>query len=170
MMDDDERLPGAADEHGPTADLRSSADGRDSRGRFTPQENSGRKRGSRKKLPRDVRQLVADHAADIVKAMIDKARNGHVNAGAALLRLVVAPAKEQGEPIRIDLKKITTAVEAAAAIGDTIAATTCGKVSPDAARHVVAMIATLAKSIETADLERRLAAIEAALQKNGNTK
>ena len=110
------------------------------------------------------RKLVADHATDIAEAMVDKALNGNVNAGAALLRLVVAPAKEQSEPIRINLKQITTAVEAAAAIGDTIAATTNGEISPDAARDIVAMIATLGKSIETADLERRLKAIESTLK------
>ena len=150
-------------------DLRSSTAGRDGKGRFTPQQNPGRRRGSRNKLPRDVRKLVADHAAGIAQAMVDKALNGNVNAGAALLRLIVAPAKEQSEPIRINLKQITTAIEAAAAIGDTIAATTSGKISPDAARDVVAMIATLAKSIETADLERRLKAIESTL-KIGTTK
>jgi hypothetical protein len=158
-------IPMTTDEHGlEAADLRSSADGRDRKGRFTPEQNRGRRRGSKNKLPRDVRKLVADHAVDIVEVMIDKACKGNVNAGAALLRLVVGPAKDKGEPIRLDLKQISTVAEAATAISYTIAATTCGKISPDAAKDIVAMLATLSKAYETRDLEIRLSAIETTIK------
>jgi hypothetical protein len=146
--------------------LRENTEGRDGKGRFTAEQRSpGRKKGSKNKLPADIRKLVAANAGEIVAAMIAKAKAGNAHAGSALIRLVVSPLRESADAIRVDLPKIGTIEEAAGAIATVIAATTTGRLSPDAARDIVQMIGTLRTTIEAVDLEKRLAAIESKLQK-----
>jgi hypothetical protein len=111
--------------------------------------------------------MVAASAPEIVAALIKKAKSGHVHSGVGLLRLVVAPLRETADPIEIDIAKISNPSEAAEAMGVVIMAATAGKVSPDAARDVVAMIGVLGKQIESTDLERRLSAIESAIKASG---
>jgi len=148
-------------------DLPGKTDERDKKGRFTSNQTSpGRRKGSKNKLAPSVRALVAADAEEIVKAMIIKAKSGNAHCGAALLRLVCAPLRETADPIMIDLAAISTPSEAAAAISTVIAATTAGKLSPDAAKDVVNMIAMLSKAIETVDLEKRLSTIEETIKKS----
>lgn len=161
---DEKVVPNPSESAPDSADL-ARTEVRDQLGRFVPgQKGGGRKRGSKNRLPRDIRRLVAENADAIARAMIVKAKSGNSHAGTALLRLVCAPAKETSEPITLDLQRITSAADAADAISDVILATTTGKLSPDGARDLVSMISALLKSFESVDLERRLGAIESALK------
>jgi len=147
------------------SDSREITDERDKKGRFTSNQVSpGRKKGSKNKLAPSVRALVAADAEEIVKAMISKAKSGNAHCGAALLRLVCSPLRETADPILLDLAAITSVDEAASAISAVIAATTAGRLSPDAGKDLVGMIGVLSKAFETRDLEIRLSVLEAAIK------
>ncbi len=145
--------------------LREFTEGRDGKGRFTAEQRSpGRKKGSKNKLPADIRKLVAANAGEIVTAMIDRAKKGNAHCGAALIRLIVSPMRETAGNIHVDLPKISTVAEAAGAISDTITAVTSGRLSPDSGKDLVAMLSALRVTLETVDLERRLQTIELAIK------
>jgi hypothetical protein len=144
--------------------------GRAKSGRFLPgTRGPGRKKGSKNKVPADIRSLVAANAGEIVTAMIEKAKKGHAHCGAALIRLIVSPMREQAGNIHVDFPKISTVAEAAGAISDTITAVTSGQLSPDSGRDLVAMLAALRVTIESVDLEKRLSAIEDVIKKSKAT-
>lgn len=136
-------------------------------GRFLPgTRGPGRKKGSKNKVPADIRKLVAANAGEIVGAMIEKAKSGNAHCGAALIRLIVSPMRETAGNIHVDLPKISTVAEAAGAISDTITAVTSGRLSPDSGKDLVAMLAALRVTIESVDLERRLSVIEDVIKKS----
>jgi len=137
------------------------------KGRFLPgNRGPGRKKGSKNKVPADIRALVAANSGEIVQAMIEKAKKGNAHCGAALIRLIVSPMRETAGNINVDLPKISTVAEAAGAISDTITAVTSGRLSPDSGRDLVAMLAALRVTIESVDLEKRLSAIEDTIRKS----
>ena len=130
------------------------------RGRPFSKGNSGRPRGSRNKVPKSVKAHIAEQLPAIADALIEKALKGNVQAATTLLRTVVPQAREEGEPVKLDLPKIETAADAAAAISKVLEAVSNGELSPDVAERIVAIAERHARVLETADLERRLAIIE----------
>ena len=135
-------------------------------GRFLPgTRGPGRKKGSKNKVPADIRKLVAANSGEIVAAMIEKAKKGNAHCGAALIRLIVSPMREQAGNIHVDLPKISSVAEAAGAISDTITAVTSGRLSPDSGKDLVAMLSALRVTLETVDLEKRLTTLEEKIKK-----
>jgi hypothetical protein len=102
----------------------------------------------------------------VVRAVLDAARGGDMTAARLVLDRI-APVRK-GRPVTFAMPALRTAAdvtEALAAVAQLMAA---GELTPDEACAVVAVIDGARKSIETAELEKRLAAIESHIANRGN--
>jgi hypothetical protein len=100
--------------------------------------------------------------ADIAKAVSAAARGGDMTAAKLVLaRLVPVP---RGAPVRFDLPpELGTAGAVAATFTNVLAAMASGELTPEEAASVAAILESARRSIETMELEARLAVIEAQL-------
>ncbi len=72
----------------------------------------------------------------------------------------VAPVRKD-PPVVFDLPPMTSARDAAQAAGAVLAAVAGGELTPAEGAHVMALVETYRRTLETTDLERRIAALEA---------
>ena len=95
----------------------------------------------------------------MTQAAIDKALEGDVTA----LRLCldrIAPARKDA-PVSFDLPNIETAQDAAEAAHAILRAVSEGEVTPLEAASVMAVVEQFRRTLETTEIEARLAALEA---------
>ena len=116
----------------------------------------GRPKGSG--ISAQLRQAIEGEAEAIIKAMIEQAKAGDMQAAKALLDRVLPALKPESQAIHLpELVAAGTMAEKARAAIDAAGA---GAVSPSAASDLVSAIAGLAKIIETTELQKRLEALE----------
>ena len=137
---------------------KNSADsGRDAKGRFKP-GNGGRRPGSRGKAAQAAQMLMDGEAEAVTRTAIQAALAGDMTA----LRLVlerILPVRRDS-PVQFTLPPMESATDAAQAAGAVLAATGAGELSPAEACHVMQLIETYRKTLETSEIEARLAALE----------
>jgi hypothetical protein len=102
----------------------------------------------------------AEGAADVLRKVVESAKEGDMRAAEILVKRVWPERK--GRPINVTLPPMETAADLVKAIGAVVSAVAAGDISPDEGQALSSMIETHRRAIETEDLERRLAAIEAA--------
>jgi len=110
-------------------------------------------------LAGSLRRAIAAQAADVIAALIAKAKEGDVQAARALLDRLVPPLRAQSAPVAIP--GFDTATGLAERAQAALRAAGRGEVPPDVAAGLVAAVGALAKIIETEELERRIRALEA---------
>ena len=71
--------------------------------------------------------------------------------------------RTRGERVEFDLPKIETVSDARKALSAVLAACSRGQLSPNEAREVMALISCYVRTIEAADFEARLTALETRL-------
>jgi len=135
------------------------------RGRPFQPGNPGRRRGSRNRLQKTIKAELERDLPQVIAMLKEKAIGGHVQAGIALMRNAVPPAKERSEPIRFALPRLekpADAVNAMAALADGVAS---GELTPDDAKALAAVVDAFVKAVEVHDHAARLEAIEASIKK-----
>jgi hypothetical protein len=137
----------------------SKTEGRNDNGTFA-QGNPGKPKGSRHKATQAVQDLLEGQTEALTQAIIDKALEGDVPAMRLCIERI-APARKDS-PIQFDLPKITTASEAADAARAVLSAVADGLVTPLEGAAVMGLIEQFRRTLETTELEARLAALEAA--------
>ena len=107
-----------------------------------------------------LRQRIRSASPRIVDALVQAAEGGDVQAGKALLSFVLPAWRPVDRPVSIDLGDGIAAALAAlkSALAD-------GTLTPGAAAAVANIIGTEARIAETAELEKRLTALENQLAK-----
>ena len=116
----------------------------------------GRPKGSG--ISAKLRQAIEGEAEAIIKAMIEQAKAGDMQAAKALLDRVLPALKPESQAIHLpELVAAGTMAEKARAAIDAAGA---GAVSPSAASDLVAAIAGLARVVETTELQQRLDELE----------
>jgi Family of unknown function (DUF5681) len=136
--------------------------GRIQGGRFVPGVSgnpAGKPPGARARATRLAEKLMSGDAEAVVRAVIDAAKGGDMTAAKIILDRIAPPCR--GRPVRLDLPPIVGAadlVKALAAVADTMAR---GILSAEEAQAAAAVLEHHRKAVETHDLERRIAAIEA---------
>ena len=116
----------------------------------------GRPKGSG--LSAQLRAAIEQDAPSIMKAMIEQAKAGDMQAAKALLDRVLPALKPESQAIHLpELVAAGTMAEKARAAIDAAGA---GAVSPSAASDLVAAIAGLARVVETTELQQRLDELE----------
>ena len=122
----------------------------------------GKPKGSRHKATLAIESLLEGQAEALSQKAIDLALDGDTVA----LRLCldrIAPARKDA-PVVIDLPDINTADGTLKAGSAIVAAVASGDISPDEGQKLMSLIEIQRRQIETADLEARLAALEASTE------
>ncbi|MEQ1945164.1 DUF5681 domain-containing protein [Mesorhizobium sp. VNQ89] len=129
--------------------------------RFKPGQSgnpSGRKQGSRSKVCVALDALAEGEATEIVRSMIDKAKEGDSQAGRTILERVWPPRK--GARLQFSLPDVKSAEELPDAIAGINRQVAEGDLSPDEGALIVGLLDAQRKAIETSDLSQRVAALE----------
>jgi len=118
----------------------------------------GRPAGARNRLTLLAEQLMQDDAEAVTRAVIEAAKGGDMTAAKLILDRV-APVRK-GRPVVLDLPTVDKAEDVLQALGVVITETAAGNVTPEEAAILAGVLDAKRKAIETADIERRLAALE----------
>lgn len=133
------------------------------RGRPWPKGTSGnpagKERGTRHRVTLAAQALLDGEAESLTRRAIELAKEGDTVALRLCLERIVPVLRDR--PVRLDLPAIKEAADVTVAIGKIIAAVAAGELTPDQAQTMCGLLDIHRKAIETEELERRLAAVEA---------
>ena len=118
----------------------------------------GRPQGSRNKATLALDRIADDAGEDILKKMVEAAKDGELRAAELVLQRIWPIRK--GRPISLELPKIETAADLVAALGRIADAVGAGEITPDEGQAVASILEAKRRAIETVDLESRLSALE----------
>jgi hypothetical protein len=134
------------------------------RGRpFAPGQSgnpAGRPRGARSAALMALDAIGTAAGESILQGVIKAAQEGDMRAAEVLLRRLWPERK--GRPITVELPPMQTAADLPNVLGALAEAVACGDLTPEEGQAMAAICETQRRAIETADLDRRLAALEAA--------
>ncbi len=121
---------------------------------------SGRPKGSRAVVYAALDHLAEEAAPEVLKALIERAKEGDPRAADIVFRR--AYPERKGRPVPFKLRPVATLDDFAGATGDLLAAVAAGDLSAEEAGAVASVLDIHRQATATAELERRLAAVEAA--------
>jgi hypothetical protein len=124
-----------------------------------PKRGPGRPKGSRNRATRLLDQIGTEGAERVLRKVLELAEAGDLRA-AELVLARLWPAR-RGRPVALDLPPIRTAADLVPALTVVAAAMAAGAITPDEAQGVAGVLETQRRAAETADLEARVAALEA---------
>lgn len=130
------------------------------RGRPFQKGNPGRPRGSRHKATIAAAILLDGEAEKLSRKAVELALAGDVLALRLCLERILPPRKDR--PVTFSSPAINSAKDAAALMGALLSAVAEGVVTPDEAERVTRIVDAYVRTLETADLESRLEALEKA--------
>jgi len=119
---------------------------------------NGRRAGARNRTSALALKLMDADAKPVILALIEAAKGGDV----AAIRLVlerVAPLP-RNRPVQFDMPAIETSADLGEAMGAIMRAASDGELTPDEATAIASLIETRRRTIETLELEQRIAALE----------
>jgi uncharacterized protein DUF5681 len=138
---------------------------RKARGRpFRPGQSGnpwGKPRGVRNRATLLLDKMAETDAADVLSAVISRAKKGDVTA-ASMIMARVWPARK-GRAIAFDLPPLRTAADLAAALGRIAQAIGSGILSPEEGQAVGAVLEMQRKALELTELEARVVVLESEL-------
>lgn len=121
--------------------------------------SKGRPKGSG--LSGELRKAIANDASDIIKALIEQAKNGDTSAAKILLDRILPSLKPEAQAVNITELSTGSLIDKAEAV---LNATANGELAPDIAAQLMAAVATLARVVEIDELEQRLNTLEQQLK------
>jgi uncharacterized protein DUF5681 len=127
-------------------------------GQFGP-GNPGKPKGARHKVTIAVEELLEGEGEAIGRVCIEKAKAGDPVA----LRLAmerISPVR-RGRPVKFQLPAVSTANDVVAGISAVLHATAHGDLTPEEGAIIAGILETKRRGIETVEIERRLAELEA---------
>lgn len=130
---------------------------------FEPGNNAnpaGRPSGSRNKATLILDALADGEANEILKKVLEAAKNGDARSQEMILARVWPPRKSR--PVSFLLPPMVKAADLVAGLQAILDATASGDLTPDEASVIGGLIETKRKAIETVEIEQRLARLEAA--------
>ncbi len=119
---------------------------------------SGRPQGSRNKATIALEALLDGEAEAITRKAIEKAKAGDMTAIRLCLERLI-PIRKDG-PITFNLPDMNNADDSAAAMSGMLRALADGEITPSEASSVASVIETYRRTLETAEFENRIAALE----------
>jgi hypothetical protein len=129
------------------------------RGRPFGKGNPGRPKGARHKTTVAIEALFDGEAVAITRKAIEQALGGDSVALRLCLERICPPRKER--PVSLALPRLETAADGPKAIGAIVRAVSEGEITPGEAHALSGLVETFRRTLETEDLESRLAALEA---------
>ena len=128
------------------------------RGRWKKGESgnpNGRKPGTGQVAK--LRDSIATHIPEIIKQMVNKAKEGDVQAARLLLERVIPPLKSTEQNVSLTLPENATLSEQGQTIIQSVAN---GSLTPDQGRALLIGLGSQARLIEITELEARITALE----------
>jgi Family of unknown function (DUF5681) len=119
---------------------------------------NGRPKGARNRVTRAVEALIDGQGEALAAKAVEKALQGDSTMLRALLSTLVPPRRER--TVEFELPKIESAADARKASSAVITACAAGELSPHEASQIMGLISTHVRTIEVAELEARVAALE----------
>ena len=132
--------------------------GRKTDGTFT-KGNPGKPRGARHKATQAALALIDGEGETLTRKAIDMALAGDTVALRLCLERLAPPRKDS--PVTFPLAEMRTAADAAHAAAGVLKAVALGDLTPSEGTHVMALIETYRRTLETTELEARVTALEA---------
>ncbi len=131
--------------------------GRNADGTFAP-GNPGKPRGARHKATRAVLALLDGEAETLTRKAVELALGGDATALRLCLERLAPPAKDG--PVTFPLPPMQAARDAARAAAAVLDAVAAGDLTPTEGAQVMALVETCRRTLETTELEARVAALE----------
>ena len=132
--------------------------GRNTDGTFGP-GNPGKPKGTRHKATQAALALLDGEAEALTRQAVTMALGGDMTALRLCLERIAPPRRDA--PVTFDLPRMETARDAAKAAGAVLGAVADGDLTPTEGAHIMALVETYRRTLETTELEARLAALEA---------
>lgn len=129
--------------------------------RFQPGESGNRRGKARGTLNRATHLLNAMATADaskVMKVVLDKAQAGDLDACSLILSRLWP--RTRGRIVSLDLPRVCSASDIPKALSAVLSAVAQGRITAEEAAGLASVIEATRKSIETCEIERRLAAVE----------
>ena len=121
---------------------------------------AGRKKGMRRRITVAAERLMEDDAENVVRSVLAAARDGDMAAAKLVLERIVP--LRRGRPVEVALPPIQSPADLTAATAAVVAAVGSGELTPEEGQAVGALLEAHTRALETAELERRVAALEEA--------
>ncbi|SUZ32864.1 hypothetical protein ROE7235_02627 [Roseibaca ekhonensis] len=134
--------------------------GRNTDGTFGP-GNSGKPKGTRHKATQAALALLDGEAEALTRQAVTMALGGDATALRLCLERIAPPRKDVA--VTFDLPPMETARDAAKAAGAVLGAVADGDLTPTEGAHIMALVETYRRTLETSDLEARLRYMEETL-------
>lgn len=131
--------------------------GRNTDGTFGP-GNPGKPRGTRHKATRAALELLDGEAEALTRQAVTMALGGDGVALRLCLERIAPPRRDA--PVQFDLPRMATARDAATAAGAVLEAVASGELTPLEGAHIMALVETYRRTLETSELDARVAALE----------
>lgn len=131
--------------------------GRNADGTFGP-GNPGKPKGTRHKATRAVLALLDGEAEALTRQAVTMALDGDGVALRLCLERIAPPRRDA--PVQFELPPMQSARDAAQAAGAVLVAVAEGELTPTEGAHVMALVETYRRTLETSDLEARVRALE----------
>lgn len=135
--------------------------GRNTDGTFAP-GNPGKPKGTRHRATQAALALLEGEAEALTRKAVETALAGDTAALRLCLERIAPPRKDA--PVSFALPPMQTAQDAAKGAAAVLAAVAEGDLTPTEGAHVMGLIETYRRTLETCDLEARVAALERATQ------
>jgi Family of unknown function (DUF5681) len=119
---------------------------------------AGKPKGARHKTTLLAEKLMQDDAEAVVKVVVEAAKGGDITAARLVLDRI-APARRDN-PVAFTLPEVTSAADAANAMGSILAAVAAGELSPSEGAEVAKLLDAFTRTLEATEFERRLQALE----------
>ena len=131
--------------------------GRNTDGTFAA-GNPGKPKGTRHKATRAALALLDGEAEALTRKAVELALEGDGAALRLCLERIAPPRRDA--PVTFDLPRMETARDAATAAGAVLEAVAQGDLTPTEGAHITALVETFRRTLETSELEARVAALE----------
>lgn len=129
--------------------------------RFKPGQSgnpNGRPQGSRNKATLAMESLLEADADAITRKCIEKAKEGDMAAIRLCMDRLYPPRKDS--PVTFELPPMKSAADAVQVMGAVLVALASGEVTPSEAQAVAGIVETFRRTIETSEIEARIAELE----------
>ena len=133
---------------------------RTSNGRFA-RGNVGRPRGARHKTTLAVEALLEGEAEGLTRKAVELAMAGDTTALRLCMERICPPCKDV--PVQFNVPEMRSAADATNVLGAILDAVAAGEMTPLQAGSLAGLVEGYRKTLETAELERRIAVLEESL-------
>ena len=123
--------------------------------------NPGKPKGTRHKATQAALALLDGEAEALTRQAVTLALGGDTTALRLCLERIAPPRRDA--PVTFDLPRMETARDAAKAAGAVLGAVADGDLTPTEGAHIMGLVETYRRTLETSDLEARLRYMEETL-------